>query len=224
MSRSKKAALTILAAMLLAAVTARAETSLSVRSSNRIVSHASFDMLADNDLMPQLELNAAHAVLSVYPIHLWVEGSYLVGSSKNKIFNGQAKAWSQSHTVVAGLRLSVPVRQWLEPMVRVSAGVVIGRLGLKALTDGGQSAEDWNAAFSMQALGGVAFKIPRVAIFKRFTVGIVVEGGYTYTTELDFHLEPEVDDDLRLIPMTGATLGSLNLSGPMFTVGALVQF
>lgn len=204
--------------------TASAETSLSVRSSNRFVTDASYDLLSSDDLLPLMEINAAHQVLTFWPGHLWVEGSYLLGVSDNKIFGGRARAWTSTHTILAGVRLSVPLLGWLEPMVRVSAGVVVGGLGLESEMAHSQDADDWTAAFCGQALAGVEFKIPRISVFKNVTGGVVVEGGYTFATELEFNLETSVDDDLRLIPRSGSTLGSLDLSGPMVVVGALIQF
>ncbi len=214
----------VLFVLILCAGTAGAETSLSVRNSNRFVADAGYDLLSSDDLFPQLEFNAARRILSVWPGHLWVEGSYLLDWRKNKIFGGRATAWSYTHSFMVGARFSVPVFSWLEPMARVSMGVVVGGLDLKSNLARSQNAEAWDAAFCGQALGGIELKIPRVSIFKRVTAGIVVEGGYTFATDLEFHAEPSVDEDLRLISQTGTTLGSLDLSGPMVVVGAVVQF
>ncbi len=213
-----------LLALTLAAGAAHAETALSVRSSNRFVSDPSFDLLSSEDLLPQLEFNVAYRVLSRWPGHLWVEGSYLLGWRKNKIFGGRARSWSYAHTALLGARVNFPLLSWLAPTARVSAGVVVGGLGIKSDLAGSQAAEAWTAAFCTQALAGIEFKIPRVSVFRRATAGIVVEGGYTFATALNFDLEPQQDEDLRLIPLTGNSLGSLDLSGPMVVVGAVVQF
>lgn len=210
--------------LLLCAGQARAETSLSIRSSNRFITDASYDMLSSGDLYSQMELNAAVQVVSFWPGHLWVEGSYLLGHQDNSLFDGRLGAWTTTHTMMLGLRFSVPVLRWLEPLIRVNAGVVVGGLGIRSELPGSQNAKAWTAAFSGQALAGVEFKIPRISVFKHFTGGIVVEGGYTYSTDLNFELEPATDGDLRLIPMSGVTLGSLNTSGAMVVVGAVVQF
>lgn len=213
-----------LAMLTLLPAVAEAETSLSVRSSNRFVADPAYDLLSGDDLLPQLEFNAAGRVLSLWPGHLWVEGSYLLGWRKSSLFGGRSTSWAYTHTFLAGARFTAPLLSWLAPMARVSLGVVVGGLGLKSKGAAGQEAEAWTAAFCGQALAGVEIKIPRVSVFKRATAGLVIEGGYTYATPLNFDLEPATNDDLRLIGQTGADLGSLDLSGPMVVVGMVVQF
>ena len=57
-----------------------------------------------------------------------------------------------------------------------------------------------------------------------FTMGLVVEGGYGFSTDLTFHLAPEPDGELRQIPLQGSRIGALSPSGAQVRFGFVARF
>ena len=77
------------------------------------------------------------------------------------------------------------------------------------------------------ALAGVTLTIPRrprADGSTPFTAGIVIEGGGLFSSPLAFHTAPDHPDNLLTIPTTGADLGALTLTGPVFRAGIVARF
>jgi len=208
-------------AVLGATPAARAQNELSLKVGNTFVASAGFDLVSKNDLLPQVELTYSRELVRLWRGSLWVDATFMAGSAEASVFQGglHTKALLQSITVGAVYKL--PVWSWLVPRVRVGVGALIGTL---QLTPSGEAmVSDHSGAFTGHALLGVELLWPR-ARPRSLTGGLVLEGGYVFSSALGFQLAPSADSDLRLIPQRAAELGSLVIHGGQLRVGAIVRF
>jgi len=207
---------------LLVAPRARAEHSASVRLANTFVQDPAFAAVSADSSMVQAEFNYALRILGpLWRGRLWVDGSFLLGSLSTDIFSDRFNVNAVNYQFMLGTRYTIAVTSWFVPMARIGAGVSVGSLTMESSAE---TVEDWAPAFVGHALAGFELLMPRIWIFQRFTVGLVVEGGYSFCTDLTFEQSPAVDEDLRLMPVQGVSLGTLNYSGPQLRVGLVVRF
>jgi hypothetical protein len=216
------ASLALLAALCPAA--ARADHAISLSLNTGFVSDPGFDAVAASASLPQGELGYGLRLLELWGGGLWVEGAYAVGGRQSSLFGEQYKTDLLLQTITAGVRYSWPVTDWFVPRLRVLLGGQIARLGLKPGAGEEQGARAWSGAFTVGGLVGFELLVPRRWVPTRVTGGLVVEGGYCYSTPMSFSLAPPPDDKLQQIPVTGALPGSLALGGGQFRVGAVVRF
>ncbi len=219
--RSILTALALGALLLPGPLAARPKNQLSVRVSQSFIPGAGYDALSANDHLAQGELAYGRELLELGRGRLWVEASWQAGAKSASLFGSfQTHTLLQSVTASAIYRL--PILPWLVPRARVGLGVAIGSLELSSTGAGGSASHDRAAAFTGQVLLGLEFWIPRRR--PRVNFGLVVEGGASFQTPLAFALEPEVDDELRRIPLAGSELGSVGLSGGQLRIGVMMEF
>mgnify|MGYP000906992702 CR=1 FL=1 len=214
-------------AIALAAAPARAEQEIAIRASSTFaaVTDEGVYAVGSGSALVQAELSYAHTLARLGPGLLWIEGSYTAGSRSEHSLYGRFDTSLFAQQFTAGARWSWPVLRWLAPHVRLGLGALVGELDLRGTA---QSASDaWSAAFTSYALAGVTLTIPRrprADGSTPFTAGIVIEGGGLFSSPLAFHTAPDHPDNLLTIPTTGADLGALTLTGPVFRAGIVARF
>jgi hypothetical protein len=211
----------LVALTLLAATPARAQNEVALRVTNGFYPSPSLDLFASDDLVLGAELGYSRELLRIWRGSLWAEGSYLVSSSKAESFSGQLQSKALFNTLNLGVLYRLPLWRWLVPHARFGLGVLIGTLSLDP--SGTDKVSDTSAALSGQFLVGAELLWPR-ALRRGFNFGLVIEGGYSFSSPLGFSVEPEQPEDLRTIPVSGADLGSVVLHGGQFRVGAVFRF
>lgn len=224
MTRATIFALTL--ALLCAPGTAGADNAVSIRISNSWVADTSFDVVSDDDHFVQAEFGYARRLLSLLRGELWVEAGYMVGAVETSLFDGAASTRALLQNVTLGARYAYPVFAWLVPHVRLGLGLGIGSLDLDPASDQGE-VTDWAAGLAGHVLAGVEVLWPRSALLdgsSDLTAGVVVEAGYGFGTDLHFSVAPDADDDLEIIPIRGAELGGLAVSGWQLRVGGVLRF
>jgi hypothetical protein len=220
-------------ALLLVAAPARAQSGqgreapkgneVALRINNGFYPGSGLDLVSTNDHLVGMELGYARELLSLRRGSLWAEGSYLLTGSSAKSFDGRLDSKAQFHTLTVGAVYRLPLYRWLVPHARVGVGLLVGRLGVTP--SGGAEIVDRSVAFAGHALVGAELLWPRARLRQgSFNFGLVIEGGYSFASPLGFTLTPSRPDDLRAIPVSGASLGSLVLHGGQLRVGALVRF
>lgn len=203
---------------------ARAEHSASVRLVNTFVADPAFGLLSEDELMSEVELSYAYKVARLpRRSGLWVEGVFLTGTAGSKLFADRMDSESRTLSFLVGARYTLPITSWLVPTARIGFGLQAARLSLEPNGYSAKPVQDWAVAFTGQALVGIELLIPRVWFFELVTGGLVVEGGYSFCSDLGFELAPKTNPELRLIPLQGIDFGSLNTSGGQLRVGLVIR-
>jgi len=157
---------------------------------------------------------------------LWADFSYLVGSTSASIFDEQFEMKLILQTLTFGARYCYPLNAHFVPFLRGGVGASWGKLELVPV--GSDAIGDRDAAFSSYLLGGIEFLGPFSWRAKknrgRVTFGLVLEGGYGFSSRLDFALSPDEDDELQQIPSVSSDLGNIAIRGPQLRVGILLRF
>jgi len=209
------------AALLLGSAPATAQNEIGVRIQNGFYRSSGLDLVSTNDHLVGVELGYARELFELWRGSLWAEASYLASPTHAQSFDGQLESKALFQTITLGVMYKLPLWRWLVPHARLGVGVLVGSLGLTPR--GGDETLDRSAAFAGHFLLGAELLWPR-ARRRGFNVGIVVEGGYSFASALDFELTPSRPDDLRAIPVSGQSLGSLVLHGGELRVGAVFRF
>lgn len=218
------ATLLVAAAVAPARAEPRQPQEVSLRVSNQLVTDDG--IFATGPLpLTQGELSYARGILAPWRGTVWLEGSWTLGARTGYLFaNHDTTTFLQQ--ITAGVRYSVPLLRWLVPHVRLGLGALVGHIFLRDSVGGNTG--DWSGAFTGYALGGVELLIPRAWMRdpdrRGFTMGLVVEGGYAFSTALAFHLVPEQSDDRIHTPLGGTDVGGLSLDGAVIRAGIVARF
>lgn len=214
-----------MAALLAVASGAHAAQEVAIRMSADFASDGGLYATGSSKNLYQAELGYAHSVRSWRRVQLWVEGSWTIGERHDRLFGAyETGLLAQSFTV--GARGTYAVRPWFVPQVRAGAGALIGTLHMTNLASG--DVNQTAPAFTLYALAGAQFLLPRPWMKQPgahgVTAGVVVEGGYTFASDLHYTLAPASAGDRVQMPSVATDLGGVSLSGGLVRVGALLRF
>jgi hypothetical protein len=210
------------AALLLGAASpARAQNEISLRVSDGFYPSSGLDLVSENDHLLGMELAYARELWELWRGSLWAEASYRISPSHARSFDRELESRALFQTITVGVLYRLPIWRWLVPHARFGLGVLVGSLGLTP--SGGNEILDRSAALAGHLLAGAEFLWPR----RRrggLNFGLVVEGGYVFSSPLGFTNTPSPPDDLIAIPVRGADLGSFVLHGAEVRAGVVFRF
>ncbi len=214
----------MVAALVAAAQPASAAQEVALRISSEFGGDSGLFATGSSRNLLQAELGYAHTVKSFRRAELWLEGSWTIGERHDRLFaTYPASVIAQQLTV--GVRATIPIRPWLVPQLRVGVGALLGTLRISGLTAG--SIEETSAAFTSYALAGIQFLLPRPWMRlegkRGMTAGVVVEGGYCYSTDLGYSLSPASSPDKIQLPSAATDLGTVSLSGALLRIGIAMR-
>lgn len=223
----------LLAVGSLGAPTAYADTpnAVTLRVGSVYVLDDAFGAFGANSALIQGEVDYARALLPIWRMTLWAEGTASIGRRHTELFSNRFETSGLFATITGGGRLTLPVCPGFVAQVRAGLGALIGRMSLQARQPSSdrrqQAVSDVAGGVIGYAMAGVQFLLPRRWIHARdegFTAGITVEGGMTFSSDLAFAPKPARTGDEIRMEVTAAGLGGVNLTAPGFRVGAMVVF
>ena len=177
---------------------------------------------SSSDLL-QAELRYGAQVFERDRLGVWLEGDYGVG--KRDAFSNPFNRNLLIQQLHLSTRAVIAVRPWLLPQVRLGVGAVIGRAQVGVP---GASGESWAGGFSGFLTAGLELLIPRPFMrsptTRGVTAGLLIEGGYLVASPMSFSTEPASSGENLRIASSNASLGDLDLSGPLFRIGATLRF
>ncbi|MBV8757317.1 MAG: hypothetical protein JO257_08590 [Deltaproteobacteria bacterium] len=203
----------ILLSLLLATSVAHADTELSLGSTDRALHSSSANALTDSSLIGG-QATVAHLLLP----NVWVTGSASIGGTSGTMLQMTTSVVQEAFQ--AGVRGRYPIAGPLSAIARADAGVsntdlTLDNASYQTLTDHG---------WAPLASGALGFELagrlnPGIEMGFRFELGYVA----CAPVELSAKTHPADDGTIRL-PMSQASLGSLDLSGKYAAASWLVRF
>jgi len=191
--------------ILLASTAAHADTELSLGSDVRALRTSSANALTDDSLWGG-HLAAAHALLP----NVWLTGSAGIGGATGTMFEMSTTVVQESLT--AGALVRYPIAGPLAAIAHAELG--FSNTDIKLEDPSYQTLSDH--AWAPLATGALGFEL---STHFRFELGYVA----CAPVELTAKTHPPDDGTIRL-PMTQASLGSLDLSGKYASASWLVRF
>ena len=205
----------ILLSLLLVSSVANADTEISLGSTDRALHSSSANALTDSSLWGA-QLTVARALLP----NVWVTGSAGIGGVTGTMFEMSTSIVQE--TLQVGVRARYHLTGPLAAIARADLGVSNTDLALTDPSYQTLSDHAWaplaQAALGLE-LGGLVDHHRSVEMGFRFEIGYVA----CAPVELAAKTHPADDGTIRL-PMTQASLGSLDLSGKYAAASWLVRF
>jgi len=198
--------------------TAHAGNELSIGSTDRALRSASADAVT-GDSYTGGQLGVAHELhLDLAGLSLWATGALQWGGAKGTLFD-LATDVSQSSYLVGG-RARYAIVPHIDATAHLQVGVAHTSL---ALTDP-MSREVSDAGWGGIAEGAVGLELLAVQETS-FTLGLRLELGYVAAAPVALAGKSQHPDDGTLrLQMTQASLGRLDLSGPVAGLAAVSRF
>ncbi len=212
-----------LIALALLTTTAYAEgmNEISVGPETRALRTDSANALTENSLDGG-NLGYARALdLPLVPgVALWATGTFGWGAADGTMFQ-TLTTQIDTLTFSVGGRARYPLARWLRATARIDLGTARAAVALR--DEAGHTAADsgWGAT----AQGALGFEVLLMRARSRFNLGVRCELGYIAASPISLAATPESGSDGTLqLAMHAASLGSLNLSGPVFALAVSSQF
>jgi hypothetical protein len=157
--------------------------------------------------------------LAVSPdLALWAEAGMTTGSARGTMFQ-TIDTRLDALGFTAGLRVRYALHRLIAASARVELGAQRARVELDDRAGAPVSDQAWGTmASACAALDLFAVSRPP------FGFGVRAELGYVMAQAIELTPRGASGDDTLQLPMTEASLGSLDLSGPTFTVSLVGQF
>ena len=214
----------IIVLSLLASSTAFAgDHELSIGPSTRALRTDSANALTESSLDGGL-LGYEHALeLGLVPgVQVWATGSFGWGSADGTMFQTLSTSIDTLGFTLGG-RARYPIWRWLNATARLDLGTARAAVALSDAAGHTAADSGWGAV--AQGALGVEVVLLR-SRSSRFTLGLRAELGYIAASPVSLTATPESnsDDDTLQLEMSAASLGSLNLSGKVFSVSITSQF
>lgn len=204
---------------------------LSLRGASTFGAHDELASLGGGAL-GQVELSYDRRLLRLGGLELWAELSAAGGGLNSQIFGGALHTELALLSLTAGARCAWPLLSWLALQGRAGVGPAWGRLALQGRFGSAQvepTVTDQDLGVTSHALAGVQalWRLPRAGGAARAGVpriGLVLEGGYVWSSALHFRVALPRDADSLQAPRASVGLGALDLGGPTVRVGAALRF
>lgn len=208
-----------------------AENTFSIRGVNTWVKDRSFDVLAKGDAWMQAEITFGRTVWSPHRlVDINAEFNYVPGSQQSDLYGGTMEVEGSFHQLTIGPRATATITNFLQVYARGGLGLMLSSIRLNQSAYNATMTDRKDSATGAQGfiLAGVELLFPKITRHestpRRFTGGIIIEGGYSLTSELSYNLSPPDAGDTKMIPAAGAELGALHLSGGQLNVGFQLHF
>lgn len=152
-------------------------------------------------------------------LELWAAGNLSWGGADGTLFQTLTTDLD-TLAITAGAHARYELYSHIVANARIDLGAAHTSL---AIRDGaGHTASD--AGWSAVTEGAVGLDLYAL-YWPRLSLGLRVELGYIATTNTPFTATPESDsEDMLELEMSPASLGSINLSGPVFAASVVGQF
>ena len=142
--------------------------------------------------------------------------------SESSVLGDTLNSDLQSHAAHAALQLRYVPVDFLQPHLRLAAGVSFVAMALRTSSPSERFTDDAVSPFGSLGLGLTLRTPTRLFEDKHgnlasLSVGVMVEGGYTLAAPLDFKLDGP-GPGKRAIALTEPSLGTLDRSGPYIRV------
>jgi hypothetical protein len=184
-------------------------------------------LFSDDDVTPRLGLGASYDIATLErAFTVAAEVGWSVENEDNGTLMPEfEQAELSGHHLNAAARLRYALNGWLEPHARLSAGISLMDVALRAAGTSEQFEQD--AVLPFGTLGaGFSLRSPDRALAPRsrngFSAGVSAEGGYLLSSSLEVALQST--EDPGRISTERASLGLLSRSGPYVRAGAFVRF
>ena len=181
------------------------------------------DVFTSRAYTPGLELFASYDVLPLAPKLVLAAG---LGLRSERV--GDDADFSVSHHAVqAELTARLGATRWLWPQLRMALGAVTTRMRLTGLPVDDLSYEGRDTHLIGQMGAGVTLRTPggssetRRGRLSSLSLGVLVDGGYTFAKAANLDAEPTDDAD---VAQASFALGSLRRSGGYLRTLAIVRF
>jgi hypothetical protein len=166
-------------------------------------------------------LGYAHAVpIDLLPgLGLWATAAYRWGSVEGTMFQTLTTSLDTLSLTVGG-RARYPLRRWIVAEAALDLGSARAAV---SLDDGaGHSASDNGWGATVKVAAGLEVLLVRT---RRVSLGIRLDLGYVEASRIGLSATPASGSDGTLqLAMDTASLGQLDLSGPVFATSVLSQF
>ncbi len=196
---------------------------ITIGSSTRALRTDSANALTEDSLGGG-QLGYAHALnLPVLPgIELWATGIFGWGGAEGTMFQTMSTELD-TLSFTAGARSRYMLRPWIGATARLDLGTARAAV---AIRDGsGHTAADAGWGAVAQGTLGVELVILRGERLRTFDLGVRLELGYVAASPISLTATPESGSDGTLqLEMNAASLGSLNLSGRVFSASVSSHF
>lgn len=149
---------------------------------------------------------------------VWAEAGMTTGSADGTMFQTISTELSATG-LTGGLRARYQLHRLIAASARLALGAQRARIAITDDTGASASDHGWGTLAQVSAaLDLFASTRPPFGLGMRFELGYVAAQSISLTARRD------VPDDVLMLPMTEAALGSLDLSGPTFAVSLVGQF
>lgn len=224
-------ALALCTGLRVAQAAAEPANELSLRGASTFGAHDELASLGGGAL-GQVELSYDRRLLRLGGLELWAELSAAGGGLSSQIFGAALHTELALLSLTAGARCAWPLLSWLALQGRAGVGPAWGRLALQGRFGSAQvetTVTDQDLGVTSHALAGVQalWRLPRASGAARAgaaRVGLVLEGGYVWSSALRLRAALPREDDSLQAPRASVGLGALDLGGPTVRVGAALRF
>lgn len=180
---------------------------------------AGYDLFSRNDISTRIGLAADVELLDIADrTPLAVEAGWSTESQSESSLDGALDAEMTAHNLHGGLKVRHELFSFLSPHLHVAAGAT--RLKTEFSTFGAGATRDFEShewlAFGF-AGAGVTASIPAPLVVRP---GLSLEGGYLVSQSMPLRLEPTWQG----LATSGASLGTLERSGPYLRIGIFLRY
>lgn len=212
----------LLALLLLSSTAYAGDHEVSIGSAVRALRTDSANALTEDSLGGG-QLGYEHALdLPLLPgVELWATGTFGWASADGTMFQTLTTTVDTLSFTVGG-RARYPFGRWLNATARLDLGTSRADVALR--DDASHTAADAGWGVLTQGALGLELMLFR-SRRSGFTLGFRAELGYVAASPISLTATPESgSDDTLQLEMSAASLGSLNLSGPVFAGALSSQF
>lgn len=217
---------------------AAAATGLRIGTEVSWVRDTSYDVFSEDDVLAEIDVGLSYTVArpGIFLLDLELGYRYL-GSAEAVVAFADLTSDLTGHEAYAGVRGAIdPGLTWLRPYARLQTGALFGIASFRDRAAAGWTLEDWAPAAVVYAGAGIEILFPPTVfsaeppdlLTESFSMGLYVEGGYSYRSALAFSpMRPDPEDPdvaADLIPADGFAAGDLSLSGGDLRAGFVARF
>ena len=200
--------------------TAHADNEITITESVRALRTSSANAITDDSLVGGSLGYARELPMQIGPFSLWAHASFDWAVAEGTMFQTLT---TDLYTLGGSAGVRARYNLWRERIIasaRAELGFVRATLEIHDEADHTARDSGWGATTAIGA------GIDLVAIrSRRFTMAFRTELAAVATSSIPLSATPARDDsDMLQLEMTAASLGSLNLSGPVFAVSFVGQF
>jgi hypothetical protein len=190
-----------------------------------------YNLFGDKNRVKQFGLWASYDIWTVSPrLILAAEGGWAGWEEKSHYMDAVFQTRLSTGTFHLGANLRYAVQPWLQPHIRVAGGVSLLDVEIKSTeNDVETSFKDHDVSPFASIGAGFMLRTPTRLFetnsgdFASLSMGVVLEGGYTFGAPASFTLEPKEKSNERIL-LKSADLGKLDRSAGYLRISLVVRF